>query len=144
MGADLCTFIVVGKEKMVMTDEMLTEIKATSVEYIEILKKYITAQELTEEEQAFIEFYEETFGDDPMDAEVFNDHFGAANRLKVAEDFIANWPDFGRDTNVRYLNEDEVICVAGDMSWGDTPDGTGYTTLNYVYNLKLDDILGLR
>lgn len=144
MGADLITYIVVGPETIVMTDEMLTKIKASSVEMEEQVKQYLLDEGKTEGREEFLEWYEDAFGEPPEDVEDASNHLSATNRLKVAEEFIKGWPDFGRDTNVRFLNEKEVIVVAGDMSWGDSPDGAGYTAIDYVYKLKLDEILGLR
>ena len=36
------------------------------------------------------------------------------------------------------------IVVAGDMSWGDDPDGAGYQTINEARLLGLFPLLGVR
>lgn len=58
------------------------------------------------------------------------------------------WNDASvRDVATRIFHDNEgeryQVLFAGERTWGDTPDGLGYTTLNTVAELELLDALGL-
>lgn len=61
----------------------------------------------------------------------------------VLDRFFQAWEGGARDMAVRSYpdNDDEVIVVAGDMSWGDTPQGIGYQALNDIHRYDLLDVL---
>lgn len=59
------------------------------------------------------------------------------------EDLCRTWEGRYRDVYVRPYT-DKKIVFAGDRSWGDTPDGAGYTTLlALAYLPGIDEVLGL-
>lgn len=72
------------------------------------------------------------------------EHVAALDTVAWLTELYENWPDLGRDTSWRRFNQ-QLIVVAGDSSWGDSPDGDGYTTFNTVWTIKgLADLLGIR
>ena len=64
----------------------------------------------------------------------------------IVKRFYHWWEHGARDTSSRVDPDDlnSLIVVAGDQTWGDTPDGVGYELLNEVKKLDLFEVLGLR
>lgn len=58
------------------------------------------------------------------------------------DDFIAVWNGDGRDISIRDDGTRRSF-FAGDMSWGDTPDGDGYTTANTAAQTGILPLLGI-
>ena len=48
-----------------------------------------------------------------------------------------------RDTMRRDVDFQNQVIFAGEMTWGDTPDGLGYQIISRIFLLGLDDILGI-
>jgi hypothetical protein len=69
-----------------------------------------------------------------------------AEANQEVEDFLDWWVTCnGRDTAGRTDPDDKKkqIVVCGDMSWGDSPDGFGYTTVNRAYWFGIPHRLGI-
>lgn len=63
---------------------------------------------------------------------------------KWIDEFYDAWPDLGRDTAWRQYNN-QLVMAAGDSSWGDSPDGAGYTLLSAMWCFKgLAELLGIK
>lgn len=65
---------------------------------------------------------------------------------KLVKNFVEWWRTCeGRDTAGRSLPSDknQKIVVCGEMSWGDSPEGYGYTTMNRAYWYEIPERLGI-
>jgi len=65
---------------------------------------------------------------------------------KKVDEWCDNWPPTWRDCARRTDPDDkkQVLVFAGDMSWGDSPDGGGYKYLDEFLNSGIIDKLGIR
>ena len=150
MGADLIGFIVKGptrikKDKQKKAVQYLTQLFDAYIEQakkdpskdpdINYLRKYIPKQAadmMDIDEEQFIVILQENARIDPKVL------------VKTMVDF---WhaPNY-RDVCV-VIDPDDIkqhIMFAGDMSWGDEPEGPGYRELKRIYWLGVDKILGLK
>lgn len=118
MGADLITFIFVGPE----------EIKPKSKEELDAYYK---------EHKAYLKQEDSSHGD-------YKEPIKTKTEFKeFVKEFIEFWNDGGaRDSNSR-LYKTKKIVIAGDMSWGDSPEGYGYQMFEKMYKNNLEDFFGL-
>jgi hypothetical protein len=86
-------------------------------------------------------------GSDLSDYETLKTYEDCRN---LVMEFVENWPFMGaRDAAVRSLVakdfkiEGQVVVFAGDMTWGDDPDGFAYTWLKRAEVLGFDFDLGI-
>ena len=65
---------------------------------------------------------------------------------QVLDDLYALWDGMCRDASMRTNPDDpkRVLVFAGELSWGDEPDGTGYLALRDAERLGLLDFFGIR
>ena len=66
---------------------------------------------------------------------------------QMAEDWVNEWNEFDhRDCGWRVDpdNPKRKIVVAGDMSWGDEPEGYGYQFLKKIFVTGVDKILKIK
>jgi hypothetical protein len=66
--------------------------------------------------------------------------------VQEVRQFVAGWNDGGfRDLSYRMdpLHPGRKIVVAGDLSWGDEPDGVGYQLLKKAFGLTIAQRLGV-
>jgi len=73
--------------------------------------------------------------------------YAALDAAKEVEKFLLFWRDPGcRDVAWRVDpdNPKDRLLFAGDMSWGDEPEGGGYTAIKEAYALCIPDALGIR
>lgn len=65
---------------------------------------------------------------------------------KAVQEFVAGWND-GRFRDLSFRDDPEKpgrkVVVAGEMSWGDEPDGHGYQLLKKAFGLTIAQRLGL-
>jgi DNA-directed RNA polymerase subunit RPC12/RpoP len=148
MGADLTCFIVKGPYKITEDSQ-----KKAAQALLELACKQRA------DNQYCCENCGETWEkkpDDPNDLECpgcGNKHdtdmdvMTLADAEDVIREFCANWPpsDF-RDCNYRTDPDDgtQILVVAGDMSWGDEPDGAGYRYMKRIVYSGVAEILGIR
>ena len=152
MGADLILNIAFGPDKVVLTDEKRTEILALAKRFVEAAKHavcdedgecdrgagYIYEENITEEDKKYIESV------DVDDLEI-------ASQLdpeQVLKEFLALWNEHGyRDSACRTVmvgDQRFQIVAAGDMSWGDEPDGLDYVTIKNARVLGIPCRLGIQ
>ncbi|MDP8218652.1 MAG: hypothetical protein P9M03_08000 [Candidatus Theseobacter exili] len=64
----------------------------------------------------------------------------------IAKELAENWPVKGRDVCYRQDPDDpkQIIVFAGDMSWGDPPEGTGYQYLKELTASGVDLVWKIR
>ncbi|MEK6883205.1 MAG: hypothetical protein AABY22_26500, partial [Nanoarchaeota archaeon] len=65
---------------------------------------------------------------------------------QVVDDLLAVWEGNYRDVTSRLDPDDEEqkIVVAGEMSWGDEPQGGGYQALKYADQTGVLKVFGIR
>ena len=83
------------------------------------------------------------------DHEVESDHVfaGTPEELaKVVQEFAAGWND-GHFRDLAFRIDPEKpgrkVVVAGELSWGDEPDGRGYQMLKKAFGLGIAQLLGV-
>lgn len=145
MGADQIGFLVIGPQKL--DKSKIDEAVEEAVKIGLIVKNLIDEYDKENNEEAVEKLWEELkatgidlCSDEPHDYEKFS--YDSNKVKKEAEDFIDNWPMFGRDTAYR-LYKDKVIVYAGEMSWGDEPNGYGYEALKYACDCGWFEIFGI-
>jgi len=66
---------------------------------------------------------------------------------KAVQEFVTGWNDGGfRDLSFREDPEKpgRKVVVAGELSWGDEPDGAGYQLLKKAFGLTIAQLLGVK
>jgi hypothetical protein len=129
MGADLIGFIAVGPATF--TEDQTTKARKT----FEAERTRVEAL-CAESDDAW-----EVLSDD--DCQIYY----ALRAFKDSDEFFTAlkyvWEEFsGRDVAGRMYNGKQIV-FAGDMSWGDTPDGIGYNVLRVLMCTKVGDDLGI-
>jgi hypothetical protein len=65
---------------------------------------------------------------------------------KAVKDFAAAWNE-GRFRDLAFRTDpdkpDRKVAVAGELSWGDEPEGLGYQTLKKAFGLGIAQRLGV-
>jgi hypothetical protein len=67
--------------------------------------------------------------------------------VQIVKEFVEAWNDgLGRDGSSRIDPRDRrrKVVVAGELSWGDEPEGTGYQTLKKAFGLMIAQRLGVK
>jgi hypothetical protein len=95
-------------------------------------------QEVLEEIMRFLGFSEQTV-----------DGYETEPLEKFVDSFVGFWngEEYASDTALRDItlgDRDYRIVFAGEMSWGDEPDGTGYRWMRRAIRTGLTNILGLQ
>jgi hypothetical protein len=118
MGADLIGYLVKGKVKLPPKSKAIAWFNKNQVD-----GKLIVSNEFEEEE----EITKEAF-------------------VKFIDDFYDFWKSSSRDASSRIDPDDKTqqIVFAGDMSWGDEPDGYGYGLLKQLLECGVDEVLGIK
>ena len=82
--------------------------------------------------------------------EVESDHVFAGTPQDLAKEiheFVAGWND-GRFRDLAFRDDPEKpgrkVAVAGELSWGDEPDGRGYQMLKKAFGLTIAQLLGVK
>jgi hypothetical protein len=138
MGADLIGYLVKGPAQIIRTEE---EIKSFYHDQCMFYHEnyadheaYIATDEVLqlfdEEENLYMTFESE------------------AEFVRFIEDFLWFWNSGGtdaRDCNSRFDPDDvgKQIMFCGDMSWGDSPEGFGYTHVDQICRCGFQSWLGL-
>lgn len=157
MGADLICFISIGPAKISdvkkkRAAEQVEKIAAFAKQVRDLMNK--NEDERSDEESEFLDNatsnellknYEEQEQCDQLDPGAV-DYMADAKGEEEVNKFVEWWETLsGRDTAGRRLPEDpaQQVVVCGDMSWGDSPDGYGYSTMRYAYWFGIPQILGV-
>ena len=143
MGADLIAYIAVGP------------LTLTKKQKADAVKKYVKCWE-KELKTNQIECSEcgEKFTPEPDDDNTImcpgcnrkiTWHKDLAEAKKWATEMVNEWPPDFRDCGSRQLpgSKTKWIFVAGDMSWGDRPDGLGYRYLDDLFMSGLNVFMGI-
>jgi hypothetical protein len=158
MGADLIVFIAVGPRKFSKKAVDKAEKRAKKVQ--EHAKKIVELMDKENaDEKPIKDQIEELFksellsglqgqrmSDTVDDAEDYLRTMAADDTKDRVNEFIGWWYSCsGRDSAGRSdpFNKRYEIRVCGDMSWGDSPDGYGYTTMDRAYWFDIPQNLGI-
>lgn len=162
MGADLIVFIAKGPVKFTKANIKKAEAYAEKViDYAsgiyEALSKEDNEENLTPKEQELVDnglshtlmqgFNDQEQYSSAREAIRYLENIAASTAKEEVEKFVSWWTSCsGRDTSGRPDPDDkkQQIVVCGDMSWGDAPEGLGYTTMNRAYWFNIPQNLGVR
>jgi hypothetical protein len=63
----------------------------------------------------------------------------------MVDDAVAFWhaPQNYGDAHFRKLSDASKVVFAGEVTWGDSPDGDGYAALRSMFELGIDKELGV-
>lgn len=156
MGADLIGFLVKGPSN-------ITDKRQEAVDFLKnrnnVVRDYIDAlgklneddavdyNEFFNKDEAILDFLEwRTFdGTHEETAELLNE-LVCQNPEKTVDDFIQFWENGARDATSRIDPDDKtkVIVFAGEMSYGDEPNGYGYETIRDATYLGLLNFFGIK
>lgn len=119
--------------------EQISKIRRCVERYQELCRdgEDVTEERLREE---FRQVYE--YADDLWFSEL-----GPLIKGLTDEQILAKFKDFwqyphARDTCFRYYDKEQVV-FAGSETWGDEPDGVGYTTLKLATHLNILHLYGI-
>ena len=159
MGADLITFLAKGPKKFSGNQIKKARLRAEKIinfasHAYELLRK---VDPLTSAEEKFLEeclnnpllkgFNDQEQYSSVSECDDKMEEMAAATAKDEVEKFATWWESGdGRDTNSRVDPDDpkQVIVVCGDMSWGDSPQGYGYTTFSRAYWFDIPQNLGVK
>lgn len=103
------------------------------------------AAELADE--CFVRSDFDALADETIDLDCDLERIASIDVDEVLASLISVWEEHGdRDLAVRFDpdDEDRQIVFAGEMSWGDEPDGSAYRALREADQLGLLEIFGIR
>jgi hypothetical protein len=144
MGADLVGYMVVGKNSI--TEEMRQAAVAKAKATRDIAKAWDAAEEAKEDFKP--PYFPETWEALCFDTAEYVDHIAemtdedCETAVNTAIGFL-NDPAY-RDCASRSLGNDEFVLFCGEMTWGDEPEGGGYSELKTIHELDIVAELGLR
>lgn len=153
MGADFIGYMVFGpvdisKESITKAKEHVKRVKAALNDYHkEEGQPEVNESRLQKKMDKLLKLAPDPAGYGADGYDEYIDALSAA--LSVDEDPVASflhfWNTGARDTISRKdpKNRKRKVVCAGDQTWGDDPDGYGYTVLKSMSALGLFDILGL-
>jgi hypothetical protein len=146
VGADLISFILVGPAKLECNAEKEKQILDRANAILGCVKQWQAHVEEVEIDGAVPDMpdTEIMFAGDTSEV---NDYIFLLekNPAEIHKDFLDLWNDgFARDASSRFIdNDSRRILVAGELSWGDEPDGHGYQTIKAALYLGILDAYGI-
>jgi hypothetical protein len=154
MGADFIGMMVVGPRELDKSVEVSNKAAQRLKEFItgflaiEELNKKVANKELTNEE-TYQEQLDKVYDETPelLSLEEMSEggwclEYKDKEMMFVLE-LLDVWETGSRDSICRWLDDDKKVVAAGDMSWGDEPDGFGYRTLKHAEQAGLFPIFKL-
>lgn len=141
MGMDLIGFLVVGPAHL---EEGKRE---EAKRHLQDLREKVESVQANLGEEDYPEDYPDFLPKFSGDLETdWDDLQDALENKSLVEDLFAVWEDGARDAACRIHpgDESQAILFAGEGSWGQEPEGWGYTTLKHAYYLGLWEIVGIR
>lgn len=142
MGADLICIIAKGPRQLPETGPM---IEAAIAQGLEIQAEIAKALAAYHREQPYDELWDADI--DPQYNEDYTQHLTDLDIPAFVAEFIEGWNlcDY-RDMGSRLDPDDESqqLLVAGELSYGDEPEGGGYLLLKDAFKLGIAETLGVR
>jgi hypothetical protein len=136
MGADLLLYTVVAEQAYhfeQLKEPVLQCLRATraGVERLELM--FTKDVKLTKADHILAN----TIGiDEAEDARDWLNFNTEEEVLKFVQKVCDEWPELGRDTSSREY-KGRLIVSCGDSTWGDEPDGEGYTIMKRIDELGI-------
>lgn len=139
MGADLIAYTVIGPRKLNPSKALQKKILAHAANVIGAAKQFQKDPDFDWGEDRFIKSF---------DVEEL-DEIAVLDAEQVLSDLLALWDGgYGiRDATSRTVTiegKKYLIVTAGERTWGDEPDGTGYCALRDSSRLGMLDLLGVQ
>lgn len=139
MGAELITYILKGPAEL---DESKRESAIKLAESVINLARELKAKgdDVTEKDWQSLRLLTGCDVEDALDS------LAEMRAEEVVRDVYEAWSENFRDVNGRYDPDDgdQKIVVAGELSWGDTPQGAGYRAFDAAAKLGLFEHFGIR
>lgn len=143
MGAEQIGYLLIGPKEL--SEEAIEKAHKRDFEVANLITAYW--RQLEDEEQnnttlpSLLSHLYSAF-DHPCELERWED-MDVESVRKIVDDFVSFWHDPQyRDTHYRYF-ADQQILFAGGMSWGDEPDGGGYSTIKEACVFDIPKTLGI-
>lgn len=158
MGADLIVFIAKGPNKFQKrTVERATRhakrVQEHSKKLVALMDKENADEQMVKDQidelfknELLNGLKGQRMSDTPDEADDYLRVMAGTDTKEFVEEFVDWWRSCsGRDTAGRSDpdNKNKKIVVCGEMSWGDTPDGYGYTTMDKAYWFDIPQALGI-
>ena len=136
MDADLIGYLCIGPQKI--SNRRFLKAVETARETLMELKSWRDGGEMPE--------YLEDYGNGIDDVKQLKSYIDInADPYDIVNEIVKFWENWNsRDCASRLLNKKEQIIFAGEMTWGDEPDGVGYKCLKRMFILGIDKELGIR
>ena len=150
MGADLISYILVGPEKLKASAKATKAMLARGETLVALAKRVVDESldydDLTEKEQDLV---------GTLEYEDLVNYVFDLDPSTVLAEFLSLWKNAdARDCSARLFDVPSKtkggrrqcfqILVAGDMSWGDEPEGAGYQTIKAALILGFPCQFGVR
>jgi hypothetical protein len=149
MGADFISFLAIGPVKLSASKATRKKAEKRVTEFVTEALRYMDA-EIQEGDEGLAVM--EEVRSNPMFTHLdltYDIHWVkefSANPLKLLENFLELWDGGSRDSDSRTIPRDKLrrkVVFAGEMSWGDEPDGHGYQTLKHSDAAGLFTVYGI-
>jgi len=138
MGADLIGYMVIGPKKF--DEYVLEKARAYLIRLQGQIDLALNKGEITQELRELVDM--SSLGDLHESERSAIEDLDSRFDESLIDEFLDLWKYGCRDSCCRPY-KDRQIVFAGEMTWGDTPEGTGYTILEAIEYVGLYKILGL-
>lgn len=110
-----------------LDDDLVTNICGISLVFMNLYEYYGDISDTIDELESYI--------------------FSEEEAKKVVDDFVNFWQHGARARDTTYrlnpLDSNYLIVFSGEQTWGNEPDGYGYTKLKQMFTLGLDEVFGI-
>lgn len=137
MGADLIAYTVVGPPKLKPSRVLRKKALANAGHVIAAAQQAEKDPDFDWDQDKFLKNFE---------PEMFSE-IASLEAEQVLSDLLEVWEGGARDSTSRVIafgKKKLRVLTAGEMSWGDEPEGFGYQTLRDADRLGLLDTLGIK
>jgi len=143
MGADMIGYIVVGP-KLIGPWQQKEAVRKIKL----LVKEWNASGKPPVCQTCFVEYSEASLDGcqcDECGTEMPDLELMKTDPERYVREMVERWPPDFRDVATRDMpgNRDKVIVFAGDMTWGDSPEGAGYAALRLLLNSGCAEELGL-
>lgn len=149
MGADLIVYTLVGPPRLKPSKKIRKKaLKAAiaKVDAAKLLQTWADADVAGPKLIAEIKAAEKLILGSGVETEEIED-IARLDPMEVYDAFFNLWENGARDASARPVTLKGTkyqILVAGEMSWGDSPEGDGYLTIQNADKLGIIDALGIK
>lgn len=141
MGADLIGYMYIGPAEI--SEERQQQALGYLNELSQEIKKAIDTQTVPEQLKELAQNKVCDTDDTEEVLDYLENCISLDDPQSTLDDILTVWHNGARDVVSRFIDKERRVVFAGDMSWGDSPQGFGYQILDLVSDTGLDGILGL-